>query len=175
MRVLSALAILFTLPGLALPQPRVTAITGGTVTAGNIVGWGGPYSISFSLTPEKELTLFQEQMNDYITQGAGENLNDMTPEELRAAINRYLDKGPDFLKYGGTSHFSQPTFIGFSPEAQKEMVEEAHKRGLVAQTHSTTTEGLRLSIPAGIDLVQPPEVLTPREIPPDPIRLIHDR
>jgi len=48
---------------------------------------------------------------------------------LRVAINRYLDKGPDFLKYGATSHFSEPSFIGFSPDAQKAMVEEAHNAG----------------------------------------------
>src|SRR5215470_4093815 len=52
------------------------------LAAGNIVGWGGPYSVSFSLTPEKDLTLFQEQMNDAITQGGGEDLMDMSPEEL---------------------------------------------------------------------------------------------
>jgi len=80
----------------------------------------------------------------------------MTPEELRAAINKYLDKGPDFLKYGGTSHFSRPTFIGFSPAAQKVLVEETHKRGRAAETHSTI-EGLRLSIEAGIDLIQHPD------------------
>ena len=98
-------------------------------------------------------------MNDAIAQGAGENLFDLTPDELRTAINHYLDKGPDFLKFGGTSHFSEPTYIGFSPGAQKVMVEEAHKRGLSAETHSTTIEGLRLSIGAGIDLIQHPEVL----------------
>ena len=114
-------------------------------------------------------------MNDYVAQGAGENLKDLTPEELRAAINRYLDKGPDFIKYGGTSHFSEPTFIGFSPEAQKVMVEEAHKRGRAAETHSTSIEGLRLSIEAGIDLIQHPEVMTPREMPDDLIRAIKDR
>jgi len=143
--------------------------------AGNILGWGGPYSITFSLTPEKDLTLFQEQMNDAITQGGGENLADMTPEELRVAIGKYLDKGPDFLKYGGTSHFSQPTFIGFSPEAQKVIVDEAHKRGKAAETHSTTIEGLRLSIQAGIDLIQHPELMTPREMPDDLVALIKQR
>jgi len=154
---------------------RGEAIGARIQCAGNIVGWGGPYSITFSLTPEKDLTLFQEQMNDYVAQGAGENLKDMTPDELRAAINRYLDKGPDFIKYGGTSHFSQPTFIGFSPEAQKVMVDEAHKRGRAAETHPTTIEGLRLSILAGIDLIQHPEVLTPREMPDDLLRAIKDR
>ena len=140
--------------------------------AGNIVGWGGPYSISFSLTPDKDLTLFQEQMNDYVAQGAGEELSDMTPDELRVAINKYLDKGPDFIKYGGTSHFSQPTYIGFSPEAQKVMVDEAHKRGRGSETHSTTIEGLRLSILAGIDLIQHPELLTPKSMPNDLVQLI---
>jgi imidazolonepropionase-like amidohydrolase len=154
---------------------RGEAVGARVLAAGNIVGWGGPYSITFSLTPQRDLTLFQEQMNDAIAQGAGEELKDMTPSELRAAINRYLDKGPDFLKFGGTSHFSQPTFIGFSPEAQRVMVEETHKRGKSAETHSTSIEGLRLSIEAGIDLIQHPEVLTPREMPDDLVALIRER
>ena len=58
-------------------------------------------------------------MNDLITQGGGEELMDMTPDELRAAINKYLDKGVDFVKYGGTSHANNPVFIGFSPDAQR--------------------------------------------------------
>ena len=168
--------------GMLVPLIRVRdSIARGEATgarilaAGNIVGWGGPYSITFSLTPPKDLTRFQEEMNDAVSQGAGENLAEMTPEELRIAIGKYLDKGPDFLKYGGTSHFSEPTFIGFSPEAQKIMVEETHKRGWAAETHSTTIEGLRLSILAGIDLIQHPEVLTPREMPDDLVRLIKER
>src|SRR5262245_19868619 len=154
---------------------RGEAVGARIMAAGNIVGWGGPYSVSFSLIPERDLTLFQEQMNDAITQGGGEDLMDMPPEELRAAINKYLDKGPDFLKYGGTSHFSQPALIGFSPEAQKVIGEENDKSGRVAQTHSTTIEGLRLSILAGIDLIQHPEILTPREAPDDIVRLIQER
>ncbi len=154
---------------------RGEAVGARILAAGNILGWGGPYSVSFSLIPERDLTLFQEQMNDSITQGGGEDLMDMSPEELRVAINKYLDKGSDFLKFGGTSHFSQPTLIGFSPEAQKIIVEETHKRGRVAETHSTTIEGLRLSILAGIDLIQHPEILSPREMPDDLVRLIRER
>ena len=83
----------------------------------------------------------------------------MEPEDLRVAVNAYLDKGPDFIKFGGTSHFSNPIMIGFSPRAQEVMVEETHKRGLVAETHSTSPEGLRISVESGIDLIQHPEVL----------------
>jgi hypothetical protein len=88
------------------------------LAAGNILGWSGPYSFSFSRVMG-QLTLFQEQMNDFIAQGGGEELMAMRPPELRQAIDAYLDKGPDFLKFGGTSHFSEPTFIGFSAEAQQ--------------------------------------------------------
>ncbi|HKC88590.1 MAG TPA: amidohydrolase family protein, partial [Blastocatellia bacterium] len=55
------------------------------------------------------------------------------------------------------------------------IVEETHKRGRAAETHSTTIEGLRLSILAGIDLIQHPEILTPREAPDDLVRLIRER
>jgi imidazolonepropionase-like amidohydrolase len=148
--------------------PRILA-------AGNIVGWGGPYSVSFSLIREQGLTLFQEQVNDEISQDAGEDLVDMEPEELRIAIRKYLDKGPDFIKYGGSAHFARPAFIGFSPEAQKVIVEEAHRRGKAAETHSTTIDSLRMSIEAGIDLIQHPELLGPREMPDWLVKLIADR
>jgi imidazolonepropionase-like amidohydrolase len=127
--------------------------------AGNIVGWGGPWSFSFTGRPPENLGLLQEQMQDAITRGGGEELVNMEPDSLRAAINRYLDLGVDFLKFGGTSHFGYPIFIGFSERAQKVIVDAVHARGLIAETHSTTPEGLRVSLEAGVDLVQHPEVL----------------
>ena len=144
------------------------------LVAGNIVGWGGPFSVSFALIREDGLSLWEEQINDAVTEGSGEELMEMYPEELRVAINKYLDKGPDFIKYGGTSHWA-PTFIGFSPAAQKVIVEETHKRGLVAEIHSTSPEGLRMSIEAGVDLVQHPAVLAGREISDELVREFRDR
>ena len=153
---------------------RGDAIGTRILAAGNILGWNGPYSFSFSRVTG-QLTLFQEQMNDYIAQGGGEELMEMTPDELRVAIDKYLDKGPDFLKFGGTSHFSEPTFIGFSAEAQKVIVEEAHKRNKAAETHSTSIEGLRVSIASGIDGIQHPELLDGRDVPDDLVALIRDK
>lgn len=166
------------LPPLVETRDRITAgqaVGPRILAAGNIVGWGGPYSISFSLIPERGLTLFQEQMNDVVSQGVGEDLVQMPVEELRAAIQQYLAKGPDFLKYGGTSHFARPAFMGFSAEAQKVIVEEAHKHARVAETHATTPDGLRVSIEAGIDLIQHPEILSDREMSDDMIQTIVER
>lgn len=139
---------------------RAGRVTGPRLLfAGNIVGWGGPWSFSFTGRPPENLSLLQEQMNDAITRGGGEELVNMEPDSLRAAINRYLDLGVDFLKFGGTSHFGYPIFIGFSERAQRVIVDAVHQRGRVAETHSTTPEGLRVSLMAGVDLVQHPEVL----------------
>src|SRR5262245_23507639 len=164
---------------LPLVQVRDTIARGDKVgarilAAGNILGWSGPYSFSFSRVMG-QLTLFQEQMNDYIAQGGGEELMAMTPDELRKAINTYIDKGPDFIKFGGTSHFSEPTFIGFSSEAQTLIVDQAHRRGRFAETHSTSIEGLRVSIAAGIDGIQHPEVLDGRDLPDDLVQTIRER
>src|SRR5215471_20448894 len=145
------------------------------LVAGNIVGWGGPFTITFSQTKDSGLSPFQEQVNDLVSQGAGEELMDMTPDELRVAINKYLDKGPDFVKYGGTSHWNSPVFIGFSLDAQKALIEEVHKRNLMTDTHSTSIEGLRLSILAGVDVIQHPEVLDPREMPDELVQMIKER
>ena len=139
--------------------------------AGNILGWGGPFSITFSLTKDADLSLFEEKWNDLLAQGMGEDLADMTPEELRVAMNGYLDKGVDVIKYGGTSHFMRPSLIGFSPRQQAVIVAEAHKRGKPVQTHATSSEGLRLAVEAGIDLIQHPEMMS-RDLPDDLIQLI---
>ena len=39
-------------------------------------------------------TYFDERMMDFIAQGAGEELLDLPPDELRVAMNKYLDKDP---------------------------------------------------------------------------------
>lgn len=143
--------------------------------AGNIVGWGGAFSVTFSLIADSDLSLWEEQFSDHLAQGAGEDLMDMYPEELRVAINDYLDKGVDFVKYGGSSHWSYPTMIGFSPEAQRVIVEETHRRGLVAETHATNPESLRLAVEAGIDLIQHPEVLAGRPYSEELLTQIRER
>ena len=140
------------------------------LVAGNIVGWGGPRSPLFSNAAPT--TFFDEQMMDFIAQGSGEELLDMSPDELRVAMRAYLDKGPDFVKYGGTSHTN--SLITFSPRQQEALVAEVHKRGLIAETHSTNPEPLRISVLAGIDLIQHPEVHSV-PIPDDLVTLIVER
>src|SRR6478672_11845930 len=140
------------------------------LVAGNIVGWGGPKSPLFSNAAPT--TFFDEEMMDFIAQGAGEELLDLSPDELRVAMRAYLDKGPNFVKYGGTSHTNN--LITFSPRQQEALVDEVHKRGLIAETHSTNPEPLRISVLAGIDLIQHPEVHSV-PIPDDLVKLIVDR
>ncbi|MEO7206541.1 MAG: amidohydrolase family protein [Steroidobacteraceae bacterium] len=150
---------------------RGEAVGSRLLLAGNILGWGGPFSITFSLTKDADLSLFEEKWNDLLAQGMGEDLADMTPEELRVAMIGYLDKGVDVIKYGGTSHFMRPSLIGFSPRQQAVIVAQAHKRGKPVQTHATSSEGLRLAVEAGIDLIQHPEMMS-RDLPDDLIQLI---
>jgi imidazolonepropionase-like amidohydrolase len=150
---------------------RGEAVGSRLLLAGNILGWGGPFSITFSLTKDADLSLFEEMWNDLLAQGMGEELADMTPEELRVAMDDYLDKGVDVIKYGGTSHFMRPSLIGFSPRQQAVIVAEAHKRGKPVQTHATSSEGLRLAVEAGIDLIQHAEMMS-RDLPDDLIQLI---
>jgi imidazolonepropionase-like amidohydrolase len=150
---------------------RGEAVGSRLLLAGNILGWGGPFSITFSLTKDADLSLFEEKWNDLLAQGMGEELADLTPAELRVAMDGYLDKGVDVIKYGGTSHFMRPSLIGFSARQQAVIVAEAHKRGRPVQTHATSSEGLRLAVEAGIDLIQHPEMMS-RDLPDDLIQLI---
>ena len=142
--------------------------------AGNILGWGGTFSLTFSLTKPSDLSVFEEKWNDLMAQDMGEEIMDMTPDELRVAMDHYLDKGVDVIKYGGTSHFMHPSLIGFSPAQQAVIVEEAHKRGKPVQAHATSPEGLRLAVEAGIDLIQHTE-LHSRDLPDALVKEIVER
>jgi imidazolonepropionase-like amidohydrolase len=139
--------------------------------AGNILGWGGLGSVTLGGEQQRK-TRFRQSVNEALTQNMGENLLYMTPDALRSAMNIYLDKGPDFIKYGATSHIND--LITFSPRLQEVIVTEAHKRGKWVQVHATGVEGLRMAVLAGVDLVQHPEihnVLIPDEL----VRLLRDR
>jgi imidazolonepropionase-like amidohydrolase len=134
------------------------------LVGGNIVGWGGPLTLTFDPNPyiwgpnDVKTSYLMERIQDEFTQGTGEELVDMDVAELREAIDAYLDRGIDLLKFGGTTHMSSPSLITFSPRAQEAIVELAHARGLPVDVHSTSPEGLRISILAGIDVVQHPEL-----------------
>jgi imidazolonepropionase-like amidohydrolase len=153
---------------------RGDAVGSRLLLAGNILGWGGTFSLTFSLTKEADLSYFQEKWNDLMAQDMGEETMDMTPDELRVAMEKYVAKGVDVIKYGGTSHFMRPSLIGYSPAQQAVIVDVAHKHGLPVQTHATSPEGLRLAVEAGIDLIQHPE-LNSRDLPDALVREIVER
>ena len=72
---------------------RGDAVGARILAAGNILGWSGPYSFSFSRVMGP-LTLFQEQMNDYIAQGGGEELMAMAPRSCGPPSTRISTRGP---------------------------------------------------------------------------------
>jgi imidazolonepropionase-like amidohydrolase len=135
---------------------------------GNIVGWGGPFSGTFSGTSSQGLTRFQQELNDEIIQGVGEDLASLNPDQLRARVAAYIKRGPTLVKYGGTSHTSD--LLTFSPEASRALIAEAHAHHLVVHTHATSPEAMRIAIAAGVDIIQHPEVPSGgvyQEIPDD--------
>jgi imidazolonepropionase-like amidohydrolase len=62
-------------------------------------------------------------------------------------------------------------FLQFSPAAQRAMIEETHKAGMIAQTHTTSVESLRQGIEAGVDMMQHAASTGPVAIPDSTIQL----
>jgi imidazolonepropionase-like amidohydrolase len=136
---------------------RGEAVGSRMLVAGNIVGWGGQFSRTFRGRPPEGY--FEEWVNDEITQGSGEMLSWKSPAELRVAINKYMDLGVDFVKIGVTDHDQNWPVLMFSQRQLDAMVEEIHRRGLVAEVHATSPEGLMMAMQSGVDLIQHPEVI----------------
>jgi imidazolonepropionase-like amidohydrolase len=139
------------------------AIRKGTVpgarllVAGNIVGWSGNFSMSFrGRDPE---SYFEEWVDDQMTLGTGETLGWLSPDSLRAVINRYIDRGVDFVKIGLSAHNHNVPTLVFSQRQLDAIVQTVHQRGLPAETHATTPEALHMALTAGMDLIQHPEVM----------------
>ena len=127
------------------------------LVAGNIVGWGGQFSETFRGRPPE--SHFEEWVNEQFTRGSGETLGWMSPDELRRAMNDYIDLDVDFVKIGVTDHNHNSPRLMFSPRQLHAIVETVHERGLVAEVHATSPEGLIMSLDAGVDLIQHPEVI----------------
>ena len=123
--------------------------------AGDILGFGGPFPLPI-MGYNQPLTRRQEYWNDFYRgyRPVGERLTTMYPEQVRAAVNAYLDAGPDFVKYAATTHsLWVPVYIGFSPRVQRAIVEETHRRGKRVEVHSSSAEGHLVAVEAGIDTI----------------------
>lgn len=147
--------------------------------AGNIVGLSGPLGRDFqnSSTMGSVSPIFAGRINKIWEENVGPDLLDDSPDEVRTEIRKYAARGIDFIKFAESSHNDAPpqSFLMFSPEVAKIIVDEGHKAGIIVQTHTTSEESLRLGLAAGIDMGQHCEVIGAHEIPDDLIKTMVDR
>lgn len=143
------------------------------LVAGNIIGWGGPFSFGVGedhyvdaltdamrahnatgRTPQYVLlTDFKRRANAEMTQGVGEELTRMNEADLRRAIRTYVtERGPDFIKYAANGHHNEHALI-FSPRMQRALVDEAHRCGVLVSVHAMGFEAQEVAVRAGVDLV----------------------
>lgn len=144
--------------------------------AGNIIGIGGPTSADFYPAIRAVISKVDADRIDAVwEQGVGPDLLWQTPAEVRARVRTYVQEGNlDFVKYLSSGHV-QMQMIAFSPDAQRAIVEEAHRAGLTVQAHSTSPESLKLEIEAGVDLLQHCDISGMEPIPDETIKLIVER
>jgi len=147
--------------------------------AGNIVGLSGPLGRDFRNATQMSTAspIFAARINKIWEENTGPALLDDTPEEVRAEIHKYVARGIDFMKFAESSHLQSPprSFLMFSPEVAKIMVDEGHQAGIIVQTHTTNVESLRLGLAAGIDMGQHCEVLGAHEMPDELITAMRSR
>jgi imidazolonepropionase-like amidohydrolase len=146
-----------------------------TFIAGNIVGFSGPFGRDFNVAAETTATKpLVRRINRLWEENTGPDLMWDTPEMIHREIKRYISRGIDFLKYGASGH-REEDFLQFSPEQQQAIVEECHKAGIIAQTHTTSVESLRQALEAGVDMLQHGSVTGPTPIPDATVKLMFDK
>lgn len=142
------------------------------MVAGDIIGWGGPYHDRGPLTDRQKL------FNAYFHAWAdlGVDLTTRSPAEVAERVDRYIDIGPDFIKYAATTHgIDPPVHIVFSPRVQRTIVETAHRRGLKVDVHTSSVEGLLLAAEAGADIITHAGSPGDQPIPDDVISVLKER
>jgi imidazolonepropionase-like amidohydrolase len=150
--------------------------------AGNIIGFSGPLGEDFMGHPVKlgqaVSQIFSKstfsRINETWEQTTGRELLWMTPEELRPVIRAYAKSGVDFLKYAAGEHFPG-SYITFSPPAQRVIVEEAHRAGMIVQAHTMSVPVLDLAIESGLDIITHGDLSGPTPIPDATIRKLVER
>jgi imidazolonepropionase-like amidohydrolase len=142
--------------------------------AGNIVGLSGPLGRDFNpLAAAAATSEFVKRINALYEENTGPDLLWKTPEQVRVEIRKYVARGVDFVKYAVAGHGrGQSNFLMFSPESQRAIVEESHRAGITAQTHTMTVDSLRQGIEAGIDMGQHMEITGPEPMPDETIKLM---
>ena len=123
--------------------------------AGNIIGYGGPFSSDFNAAAAAHVSrAFARRTDAAWEQGTGQFLLSASPEEVRQAVREYAELNVDFLKYGASGHeLLEMRFISFSPRVQQIIIAEGHRAGLTVQAHTSTTESLDLALEAGVDII----------------------
>lgn len=155
--------------------------------AGNIVGLSGPFGRDFNVrggwvAPKR----FVNRINATFEENTGPQLSLLSPEQLRGEIRTYIDRGIDFLKYAVNGHdckgcsglpekLNLSWLLLFTPEAQKVIVEEAHKANITVQTHTNTVVALRQAVEAGVDLMQHCALTGEHPIPDSLIQLMLEK
>ena len=154
---------------------RGQTIGSRTFVAGNIVGLSGPFGRDFNVAAETTATrALVRRVNRLWEENTGPDLMWDTPDQVRREIHRYVSRGIDFLKYAASGH-REEDFLQFSPEQQQVIVEEVHRAGIIAQTHTTSVENLRQALEAGVDMLQHGSVTGPTAIPESTIKLMLDK
>ncbi|SEP40779.1 amidohydrolase family protein [Amycolatopsis saalfeldensis] len=136
--------------------------------AGNIIGFDGPFSGDFDARINGiGSSYFVDRVNAMWVENTGRHLMWLTPEMVGEEVREHIGRGIDFVKFASNEHgaTSAGAFLQFSERTQRVIVEEAHRAGLTAQSHTSSVEGLRLSLEAGCDLIQHCNVTGPTEIP----------
>lgn len=132
--------------------------------AGNIVGCGGPFSPyflnGFSLRNGQGVhPAVRERINALWEAGVGPALLAMTPAQAAEAMRAYLARGVDFVKVALSAHGVGPVEpLMFSAEALEAMRAEAKRAGVHFQTHTFTTESLRMAVALDPEMLQHPNV-----------------
>jgi imidazolonepropionase-like amidohydrolase len=153
------------------------------LVSGNVVGWSGYPSITqgsygpMSKSQRKSLEESSQvnSVNRLVSSGSGDELTVLSAGELGERVQAYVDRGLDFIKYGGTTHTNlSPMLPIFTLEQQKSLVRAVHDRGKFVSTHCTSPEGMRSCALAGVDMIQ--HAANSRQvIPDDVIALIVER
>jgi imidazolonepropionase-like amidohydrolase len=142
---------------------------------GNIIGFDGPFSPDFiPKAVDVVSSVLLDRVNATFVENVGRHLMWLEPRHVVEEVEKYISLGIDFVKYASNEHglHSGGAFLAFAPRVQAAIVEAAHRAGLIAQSHATSIEGLRLAVEAGCDLIQHANTTGPVPIPGEILELM---
>jgi imidazolonepropionase-like amidohydrolase len=149
--------------------------------AGNIVGFGGPFSADFHLAARQVISpSFANRIDTLFEAGVGHQLSLLPATSVRSIVRDYLQRGVDMLKIAVSDHVMLTVgidrgYLTFPEKTLRLIAEEARAAGVPILTHTMSLNALDMALDIDADILIHATMTGQQSIPAEVVDRINEQ